>query len=205
MERLLLREEFDGEDRPKVAGRTLTIRVATIGRVYRVGRSGRTILRERVLPGAFKEPLARKRGVLRFRHNGERVGDPDDLDNFYGVMTDMREDGPQVLADFDVFEGAREDKLLRLVDSGAVTGASMAAIVSQSRKVKDSVGPLTEIQRIREVNGVSITPTPGYDDAEVVAIRERSEPVDPEAVRKRLQAIEAERARWAATRARLLV
>ena len=87
MERLILREDFDDTTAPTVTGRTLTIRIATYGRVYRIGQAGRTVLRERIQPGAFKAPLARPTaagGVLRFRHAGERPGEPDELSIYTG-------------------------------------------------------------------------------------------------------------------------
>jgi phage head maturation protease len=202
MDRLLLREEYSPEERPTLAGRTLTIRLATIGRVYTTGRAGRTVLREKIAPGAFKEPLARPRGVLRFRHKGEHQGETDDLDNFYGVMTGMAEKDGAVYADFEVFPGEREDKLLKLVSSGAITGASMAAVVKGDRKVRDAAGPLTEITRISEVNGASITPARAYDDAEVVAFREQRT-VDPEQARKTLAARDAARKDWETARKRI--
>lgn len=195
MDRLLLREEYSPEDAPTLAGRILTIRIATIGRVYRTGQAGRTVLREKIAPGAFKEPLARPRGVLRFRHKGEHPGEPDDLDNFYGVMTGMAEKDGAVFADFEVFPGEREDKLLKIVTSGAITGASMAAVIKGDRKIRDAAGPLTEITRISEVNGASITPARAYDDAEVVAIREERV-IDP-------RARDAARRDWDAARHRI--
>jgi phage head maturation protease len=199
MHRLVLREEYSPDDRPTLAGRTLTIRLATYGRVYSTGRAGRTVLRERIAPGAFKEPLARPRGVLRFRHKGEHPGEADDLDNFYGVMTGMAEKDGAVYADFEVFSGDREDKLLKLVSSGSITGASMAAVIKADRKVRDSAGPLTEITRIGEVNGASITPQNAYDDAEVVAMRETA----PEEARRAVQAREAARKDWETARKRI--
>jgi phage head maturation protease len=184
MERLILREEGS----PTVAGRTITLRLCTIGRLYTVGRAGRTVLRERVEPGAFTEPLARPRGVLRFVHTGEHDGEADSIDNFHGILTALREEAGVITADFEMFEGAREDKMLRLAESGAVTGASMSAIVAGSKKLRDAAGPFTSVTRIRQINGASLTPTPAYDDAGIVAIRE-----DAGAAARRLRAIEAGR------------
>jgi phage head maturation protease len=201
MDRLILREEYTSEDAlPTLDGRTLTLRLATIGRMYEVAGRGRPkAARERIEPGAFKEPLARPRGVLRFRHLGERPGDVDDLDLFHGVMTALREadNGASVVGDFEVFEGHREDKLLRLVEQRAVTGASMSAVVSGARQLRDERGPFTSITKIRAINGASITPAPGYDDAEVVALRERH---DQAAAAQRQRALDDERAALAATR-----
>lgn len=194
MERLILRESLT-DTPPIVAGRTLTIRIATVGRVYRVGQSGRTVLRERIQPGAFREPLARPRAALRFRHVGERPGDLDDLDNFYGHMVALREEGTAIVGDFEVFAGAREDKLLRLVQSEAITGASMTAVVKGHRVTRDAAGSLTEITRIGSLDAVSITPTPAYDDAAVVAVRE-VEPPDPHETARRAARIAAERQWW---------
>lgn len=198
MERLILREDFDGQSAPTVAGRTLTLRIATIGRVYTIGRSGGKAVRERILPGAFTAPLARPTaagGVLRFRHEGERPGELDALDNVYGVCTALREQADAVLADYEVFQGGREDKLLRLVTSGAITGASMTAIVTGSKKTPSAAGPIIDITRIASIAAASITPTPAYDDAGLVAVRERYP--DPAAVTRRAERIAQERAYWA--------
>jgi HK97 family phage prohead protease len=200
VQRLILREDFDDQTAPTVTGRTLTIRIATYGRVYRIGGTGRQVLRERILPGAFREPLARPRGALRFRHVGERPGDVDSLENFYGVMTALREEDGALLGDFEVFPGAPEDKLLRLVESGAVTGASMTAVIKGDRKARDAAGPITDITRVSTIDAVSITPKPAYDDAGVLAIREHLEAPDPAAQAARVARIAQERAYWATAR-----
>lgn len=200
MYRLLLREDFADDDQPVVRGRTLTIRVCTYGRVYEVSRAGRTINREKVAPGAFKEPLARPRGVLRFRHIGEHDGEPDALENFHGVLKGMVENDGSVYGDFEVFEGEREDRLLKLVESGGITGASMSGIVKADRKTRDAKGPITEILRISPFNGMSITPANAYDDAGVVAIREKPSAKDGEA---RADRIKAERKYWDGARSSL--
>ena len=196
MDRLILREELDDAP-PELAGSTLRIRICTYGRVYRVGRSGLTVMRERVQPGAFKEPLARPRGALRFQHRGERPGDDDVLENFYGVLTKLVERDGSVFGEFEVFPGDREDKLLRLVQSGAVTGASMTAVIKASKPGRDSRGPLTDITRIGALDAVSITPKPAYDDAQVVATRELDTKL---AHANRASMIAAERAWWATVR-----
>lgn len=195
MERLILREE----GAPAVEGRTITLKLCTLGRMYIIGRAGSKVLRERVEPGAFREPLARPRGVLRFRHVGELDGDTDSIDNFHGWMTALREDDGAVYADFEMFQGPREDKILRLAQSGAVTGASMSAVVAASRPMRDSTGDFTSIIRIKHINGASITPTPAYDDAGLVAIREQVP--DPAAAEARRAMAEAERAKQAQVRA----
>lgn len=150
---------------PTLEGRTLTARIATYGRVYQPSPS----LRERVVRGAFKAPLARPTGVLRFRHSGERPGESDDLSNVHGLLVGLREEGNSVLADLEVFDGADGDKILRLADSGAITGVSMSAVVSESTKGRDGI---VDIRRISHLHGVSLTPTPAYDDAQVLALRE---------------------------------
>lgn len=180
--RLILRETLDAP--PTVNGRRLTTRIATYGRIYNIGNG-----LERIRRGAFKDALSRPRGALRWRHHGERPGDDDTLENFYGVMTALREDGDAVVAEFDVFDGPREDKLLRLVTSGAVTGVSMAAVVRESERLSSPAGMVTEITRIGHLDGVSITPAPAYDDAQVLAVREATR-----------AAADAERAYWASLR-----
>ena len=146
---------------PAVDGRTLTARIATYGRIY----TPTPTLRERVTRGAFKAPLARPSGVLRYRHNGERPGDTDRLDDVHGLVVGLREDGDAVLAELDVFPGPDGDKILRLADSGAITGVSMAAVIAESSKGADGVVSIT---RISNLNGVSLTPSPAYEDARVL-------------------------------------
>lgn len=180
MNRLILRESIEDAP-PTISGRTLTTRIATYGRTYNIGPH-----LERIRRGAFKDAMSRPRGALRWRHHGERPGDDDTLENFYGVMTALREEGDQVIADFEVFPGPREDKLLRLVSSETITGVSMAAVVRESQKINTPAGPVIEITRIGHLDGVSITPSPAYDDAKVMAIREATR-----------AAVDAERAFWA--------
>lgn len=163
MDRLILREDAA----PTVEGRTVTIRIATYNKVYSFGGK-----RERIKPGAFKEALARPRASLRFRHIGERPGDSDSLDDYYGWLKVLREEGDALIGDFEVFEGSREDKLLTLITTGTVTGASMAALVKEAIPTRDPLGTVTDILRIGAMDGVSITPSPAYSDAGVLAVRE---------------------------------
>lgn len=168
MERLILRESLDDAP-PTVVGRRITTRIATYGRIYTIGR-GR---RERIRRGAFKDALSRPRAALRWRHEGERPGDEDPLENYYGELIALREVGDALVGDFEVFPGVREDKLLRLVTSGTVTGVSLAAVIRESEKIRTPAGIVEEVTRFGRLDGVSITPTPAYDDAEVLAVRER--------------------------------
>ena len=154
---LILRETTP----PDVDGRTLTARIATYGRIY----TPEPAKRERVIRGAFKSPMARPGGLLRYRHIGERPGDTDSLTDVHGTVTALREDGDAVLAELHVWETENGDKILRLVESGAVTGVSMAALIAESRVAPDGVN---DIRRISSLNGVSLTPVPAYDDAQVL-------------------------------------
>lgn len=154
---LQLREEVP----PTVDGRTLTARICTYDRVYQPTPT----LRERIRPGAFRGPIARPAGVLRYRHAGERPGDGDDLSNVHGLVTALREEGGAVLADVHVWEGSDGDKILRLVESEAITGVSMSAVFADSARGRDGV---LDVTRISHVNGISLTPTPAYDDAAVL-------------------------------------
>ena len=160
---LVLRES----EPPTVAGRTLTVRVATYGRVYRVG-SGR----ERVAVGAFRGPIARPAGVLRFKHQGERPGESDDPLFILGAVRALRDVSGSLLADVEVLSGERGDHLIALVESGTIRGASMSALVSGQQMVRDADGPLREIQRVSSLAGLSITDVPAYDDAGVLALRD---------------------------------
>lgn len=167
MQRLILRESLDDAP-PTVTGRRITTRIATYDRIYRIG-GGR---QERIRRGAFKDALSRPRAALRWRHEGERPGDEDPLENYYGEMIALREVGDALVGDFDVFPGEREDKLLRLVTSGTVGGVSLAAVIRESQKIRTPSGIVEEVTRFGRLDGVSITPTPAYDDAEVLAVRE---------------------------------
>lgn len=181
---LILREE----SAPQVVGRTLTVRLLTFGRVYEPSPT----LRERVMPGSFKGPIARPAGVLRYRHAGERPGDADDLSQIHGVVTALRQRDDTLEADAEVFAGPDGDKLLRLAASGAVTGVSMAAVVADASRAADGV---IDIRRVSTLNGFSLTPTPAYPDAGLLAIREADE--------ARSARLRAERAANEVARARL--
>lgn len=154
---LLLREDAP----PVVEGRTLTCRICTYDKVYEPSAS----LRERVRRGAFKAPLARPSGILRYRHIGERPQDDDDLSSVHGLLVGLREEAGAVLADLEVFEGGDGDKLLALVRSGAITGVSMSAIIGESTRGRDGI---TDIRKVNTLNGVSLTPHPAYSDAMVL-------------------------------------
>lgn len=177
---LILRETFDAA--PTVEDRTLTIRLATVGRIYTIGRDKGKALRERIAPGALKGPLARPAGVLRFRHQGERPGEEDSLAGIHGTMTRMWMDGHEVLSTWEVFPGPEGDKILRVAP--AMRGASISAVVSESRVRRDTAGEYTDVTRISQINGASLTPTPAYDDAEVLALRERRRRVTQDGERR---------------------
>lgn len=181
METLYLRES----EPPTVDGRTIVARIATYGRVY----TPTPTERERIQRGAFKAPLARPSGLVRYRHVGERAGDVDDPQFVYGAVKALREDGDAVIAECVLADNARSDHLLSLVRSGAMSGVSMAATVAQSRTAPDGVH---EILRVATLHGVSLTPDPAYADAQVVALR------DVEAATR--TRIDAERAYWASLR-----
>lgn len=179
-----LRESLDTAP-PAVDGRTITMRVASYDRIYRIGK-GR---RERIRRGAFRDALSRPRALLRWRHVGEHPGEVDPIDNVFGHMKALREDGDSLVADFEVFPGDRRDVLLSLVESGTVQGVSLAAVIREERRVSTPTGPVDDILRFGLLEGVSITPTPAYDDAAVLAVRDATR-----------AAVEAERAFWARLR-----
>lgn len=185
MELLFLREDTA----PTVEGRTLVARVCTYGRPYTVGKQ-----RERIRAGAFKSPLARPGGLLRYRHVGERQGDTDDPSLVYGTVRVLREDAGTLVAEAEVIEGQRGDQLLALASSGAITGVSMSALVSESHMIRDETGPLREVTRVGQFYGISLTPSPAYPDAGVLVVREDVRVVDVE----KLQRARAETARMRA-------
>lgn len=182
MHYLILRES----EPPTVDGRTVVARIATYNRVYRPapGQS------ERIIPGAFKAPLARPAGLVRYRHVGERDGDVDDPLHVYGVVRALREDGAAVIAECQLAENDRADHLLSLIRSGAMAGVSMSATVAQSQQNTDGV---RDILRVSALHGVSLTPAPAYHDAQVLALREHDA--------TRTAAVTAEQQYWASLRA----
>lgn len=174
MELLHLRES-DAE--PTVQGRTLTVRLCTYDKIYTPERGKR----ERVRAGSWKAPLARPSGLVRFRHVGERPGDLDDPQYIYGPVTVLREVDGTIVAEGDIVTGDRGDHLLALVESKALRGASMSAVVSGSQVTRDGIRDIT---RIAAFNGFSLTPKPGYDDAEVLALRETMRVPDVEKLQR---------------------
>lgn len=179
---LILRES----EPPTVDGRTIVARIATYGRIYTPTPGAR----ERLQAGAFRGPLARPSGLVRYRHVGERAGDVDDPLHVYGVVRALREADGGVIAECSLAENHRSDHLLSLVGSGAITGVSMSATFSQSRMAPDGV---RDIMRVSALHGVSLTPEPAYADAQVLALRE--------AAATRAAAVAAERQYWATLRA----
>lgn len=176
----VLRETLT-EDPPAVEGRTIDLRVATYDRIYDVGPR-----KERVRPGAFKDALSRPRALLRWRHGGERPGEQDSISLVFGEMRALREQGNALHGTFEVFDGPERDVMLRLVKSGTVTGVSLAAVIREERPVSTPAGVVYDILRFGTLDGVSITPTNAYDDAEVLAVRDVTR-----------AAVDAERAFWA--------
>lgn len=162
---LMLRES----EAPTVDGRMITARICTYGRVYDIGAGKR----ERVRVGAFRSPLARPGGVVRFKHVGERPGDVDNPENIYGGVKILREQNGGLYAELELLPGPRADHLLEIVRTGTVSGVSMAATVADAVNLRDSRGVLREIRRVSQLWGVSITDQPAYDDAEAVALREK--------------------------------
>lgn len=187
MELLFLREDAT----PTINGRTLVARVCTYDKPYTVGKA-----RELIKPGAFKSPLARPGGLLRYRHVGERAGDVDDPTLVYGTVRVLREADGGLIAEAEVLEGDRGDQLLALATSGAIKGVSMSALVGESHMVRDAAGPLREVTRINQFYGISLTPSPAYPDAGVTMVRE-------DALARDVDKLKAARAELAAFRARM--
>jgi HK97 family phage prohead protease len=184
MERIVIREAAPN---PTVTGRRVALRVASYDRMYSWGAPPK---RERISRGAFTAPLARPAAtVLRYRHR-----DSDSLDDVYGHCVAMAEREGGIEADFEVFPGAREDKLLRLLEGGALSSASMGALV-EVRRERDTAGPYDVITRVVALTEVSIVPTAAYDDARVLAVREDPPPTTVAAGR-----LAAERDWWSTLR-----
>jgi hypothetical protein len=161
MRHLILREN----EAPTVDGRTIVARIATYDRVYTPAPDER----ERVKQGSFRAPLARPSGLVRYRHVGERPGDVDDPMHVYGFIHALREQGTSVIAECRLAENDRADHLLSLIRGGAMRGVSVSMTIAESQTAPDGI---VDIQRISAVHGLSLTPDPGYADAEVLALRE---------------------------------
>lgn len=154
---------------PTTDGRTITARICTYGRVYDIGRGQR----ERVRAGAFKGPLARPTGLVRWRHMGNRPGDMDHPSNIHGHVRVLREQDGGLFAEMDLMQNADGERLAELVRAGAISGVSMGAHVTDAAMVNDQKGTLREIRRVGYLAEVSLTDIPAYDDAEVLALREK--------------------------------
>lgn len=164
---VVLREQ----EAPTVEGRTIVARICTYGRTYEIAQG----VFERVRAGAFKSPIARPAGLVRWRHMGNRPGDVDHPRNVHGSVRVLRESDGAVFADLRLFDDPDSDRLLDIVRTGRV-GVSMGAEVSDAGYVTDPErGQVREIRRIRSLAEVSLTDTPAYDDAAVLALRERQE------------------------------
>jgi HK97 family phage prohead protease len=145
-----------------VKGRTLTLAVVPIMRPAWVEDStGR--YRERFRSGAFSH-VDPTRVQLRYQHST-------DLLDRVGAGMDMREDGKYLVGRARVFNGARGDHLLDLVNAKELRGVSVGFYPGQDAKVYDDDGPLVERVRVKSMPEWSLVDDPAYKGAEVLAVR----------------------------------
>jgi len=146
-----------------VKGRTLTLAVVPIDTPAWVEDStGR--YRESFDHGAFNH-LDPTRVQLRYQHST-------DLLDRVGAGQSMREDGRYLLGEARVFNGARGDHLLDLVNDGELRGVSVGFYPGIDRQDRDADGPLVRRSKVKQMPEWSLVDEPAYKGAEVLAVRE---------------------------------
>jgi HK97 family phage prohead protease len=145
-----------------VKGRTLTLAVVPIMQPAWVEDStGR--FRERFRSGAFSH-VDPTRVQLRYQHST-------DLLDRVGAGMAMREDGRYLIGQARVFNGARGDHLLDLVNARELRGVSVGFYDGESRQAFDDDGPLVERVKVKSMPEWSLVDEPAYAGAEVLAVR----------------------------------
>jgi HK97 family phage prohead protease len=145
-----------------VKGRTLTLAVVPIMQAAWVeDETGR--FRERFRSGAFSH-VDPTRVQLRYQHST-------DLLDRVGAGVSMREDGRYLLGTARVFNGARGDHLLDLVNAKELRGVSVGFYPGQDAQAWDDDGPIVERVKVRSNPEWSLVDEPAYAGAEVLAVR----------------------------------
>lgn len=138
--------------------------------------------------GAFSHiTRAANRVELRYAHRQD--GAP------YGFGMELREDADYLRGVFRVAPSEDGDRLLGLVRDDQLQGVSVGYLPGVDRDGGDADGPLVERVRVKRLAEVSLTPSPAYEDARVLALREAAEDARRTAV-----AVEAARLRLLALR-----
>ena len=121
--------------------------------------------REAFSPGAFRKfenPKLWHRIHLRYEHT---PGIP------YGRTVDLRSDQQYLRATMKVTHGDSADRLLAQAADGDIAGVSVAFVPGVDRDDTDHEGPLVRRVTVRHVEEISLTETPVYADAKVLATR----------------------------------
>lgn len=137
--------------------------------------------------GAFKHiTQAANRVELRYAHRQD--GAP------YGFGLDLIEDPKHLIGRFRVAPSERGDQVLALVRDDQLNGVSIGYVPGQSEEGTDRDGRrMVHRVRVKQLAEVSLTPSPAFHGAAVLALREQS-----------VNGAERERERLFWARARLL-
>lgn len=149
-------------------GRTIDVRIVPYGVAADVSDDGRTRYREMWMPNAFSDQV---RGALagrashvhvNFRH---RQGFSDVIG--HGLSLVERDDG--FYGSFKILDGADGDKALELVRADALSKVSLEAFAKKTVRTVEGI-----VQRVKgHLVNIALCPQGAYDEAAVLAIREK--------------------------------
>lgn len=149
-------------------GRTLEVRIVPYGVAAEVSDDGRVSYREMWMPGAFSDQV---RGAMagranqihvNFRH-GQTIGD------VLGHGLALREAPDAFYGTFRILDGPDGDKALELVRANALSGVSLEAFAKKTIRSAEGI-----VQRVKgHLVNIALTPRGAFDQAGVLAIRER--------------------------------
>jgi HK97 family phage prohead protease len=110
----------------------------------------------------FENPRLFHRVHLRYEHT---PGIP------YGRAVDLRSDDQYLRATMKVTAGDSADRLLAQAADGDIAGVSIAFIPGVDADDRDDHGPLVRRVTVKHLEEISLTETPVYADAKVLATR----------------------------------
>jgi uncharacterized protein len=117
--------------------------------------------------GAFAHVAAAPNRVeLRYAHRQE--GAP------YGFGLDLIEDPGHLIGRFRVAPSEQGDQVLALVRDGQLNGVSIGFLAGQSEESQVNGQRHVARLKVKRLAEVSLTPSPAYHGAEVLAVREQS-------------------------------
>lgn len=159
------------------AGRTIDVRIVPYGVSAEVSDDGRTSYREMWLSGAFADQVrGAQAGRASHVHVNFRHGQtfPDVIG--HGLALVEREDG--FYGSFKILDGSDGDKALELVRAEALSKVSLEAYPKKTVR-KDGI-----VQRVKgHLVNIALCPQGAYDEAAVLAIREKEIAAEEEAER----------------------